>query len=350
MALSETPRDVDVIDANSRRDRCSRQTNRRRAVIATWCLPRVAASRCWPMCIDKAWSALGSRNSRGAGSQQNADGISAGRVSRGLRTVSSSLRLDGRPARHAARADNPGHRLVAAHGDDGARLSRSIPGERAICVSGRDAIPVRGISGGIVPRMGPRDDRLDSAHRRGTAQGLVWTFSRVGGAIGPFLYFGLFNLSGVWTTPLWILAGCRRGVGHCVLALVSQSAGRERSSQCRRTGVDCSRSPTADRRSRAHPLAGDCEMRERLGVVPDVRLRGFRGQLHHQPAARLFARCATTLSGRHHVDYGSAAGRWNFLVRAGGLSFRLDHAALGQPQMGKAIQRRVWTWLRGAGA
>jgi MFS transporter, ACS family, glucarate transporter len=41
---------------------------------------------------------------------------------------------------------------------------------------------------------------------RGTAQGTVWMFSRLGGAVAPFLFGGLFELSGTWTTPLWVLA------------------------------------------------------------------------------------------------------------------------------------------------
>ncbi|MSQ96078.1 MAG: MFS transporter [Gemmataceae bacterium] len=42
---------------------------------------------------------------------------------------------------------------------------------------------------------------------RGSAQGLVWTFSRVGGALSPFLFTGLFLFFGTWTTPFLALAG-----------------------------------------------------------------------------------------------------------------------------------------------
>jgi ACS family glucarate transporter-like MFS transporter len=41
---------------------------------------------------------------------------------------------------------------------------------------------------------------------RGTAQGTVWMFSRVGGAAAPFLFDALLKLCGIWTTPLWLLA------------------------------------------------------------------------------------------------------------------------------------------------
>ena len=42
---------------------------------------------------------------------------------------------------------------------------------------------------------------------RGTAQGTVWTFSRIGGALGPFFFYWLLLLSATWTMPLWYLAG-----------------------------------------------------------------------------------------------------------------------------------------------
>jgi sugar phosphate permease len=42
---------------------------------------------------------------------------------------------------------------------------------------------------------------------RASAQGTVWMFSRLGGAVGPFLFLGLFDLCGTWTTPFWLLAG-----------------------------------------------------------------------------------------------------------------------------------------------
>jgi sugar phosphate permease len=42
---------------------------------------------------------------------------------------------------------------------------------------------------------------------RASAQGMVWTFSRLGGAFVPFLFLWLFRSSGTWTTPFWVLAG-----------------------------------------------------------------------------------------------------------------------------------------------
>jgi sugar phosphate permease len=42
---------------------------------------------------------------------------------------------------------------------------------------------------------------------RATAQGAIWTFSRLGGAIVPFLFTGMLWVFGTWTTPFWIMAG-----------------------------------------------------------------------------------------------------------------------------------------------
>ncbi|HUE14797.1 MAG TPA: MFS transporter [Planctomycetaceae bacterium] len=42
---------------------------------------------------------------------------------------------------------------------------------------------------------------------RASAQGMVWMFSRLGGAVGPFMFLALFDLCGTWTTPFWLLAG-----------------------------------------------------------------------------------------------------------------------------------------------
>jgi ACS family glucarate transporter-like MFS transporter len=42
---------------------------------------------------------------------------------------------------------------------------------------------------------------------RATAQGTVWTFSRLGGVVSSFVFLGLFQLFGTWTTPFWCLAG-----------------------------------------------------------------------------------------------------------------------------------------------
>jgi sugar phosphate permease len=42
--------------------------------------------------------------------------------------------------------------------------------------------------------------------QRGFAQGLVWTFSRLGGALAPPLYLWLFRACGGWAPPFWLLA------------------------------------------------------------------------------------------------------------------------------------------------
>lgn len=42
---------------------------------------------------------------------------------------------------------------------------------------------------------------------RGTAQGIVWMFSRLGGAISPFIFLWLYQYFGDWRSPLWIVAG-----------------------------------------------------------------------------------------------------------------------------------------------
>lgn len=41
---------------------------------------------------------------------------------------------------------------------------------------------------------------------RARAQGLVWMFSRLGGAVVPFLFAGMLWYFGAWTTPFWIMA------------------------------------------------------------------------------------------------------------------------------------------------
>src|SRR5882724_10334888 len=41
---------------------------------------------------------------------------------------------------------------------------------------------------------------------RGSAQGTIWMFSRLGGAVGPFLFLWLFQFFETWSTPLVVLA------------------------------------------------------------------------------------------------------------------------------------------------
>lgn len=50
---------------------------------------------------------------------------------------------------------------------------------------------------------------------RGTAQGLIWMFSRLGGALVPFLFTWMLLLFGTWTTPLWVMAGL--GIAWCAI-------------------------------------------------------------------------------------------------------------------------------------
>jgi sugar phosphate permease len=52
------------------------------------------------------------------------------------------------------------------------------------------------------------------ARERASAQGWVWTFSRLGGALIPFFFRWLVNLFGTWTTAFWLLAGA--GILWCV--------------------------------------------------------------------------------------------------------------------------------------
>jgi sugar phosphate permease len=49
---------------------------------------------------------------------------------------------------------------------------------------------------------------------RGLAQGIVWTFSRLGGAVSPFVFLWLLVLFGTWTTPFWVVGGM--GIAWCV--------------------------------------------------------------------------------------------------------------------------------------
>jgi sugar phosphate permease len=51
--------------------------------------------------------------------------------------------------------------------------------------------------------------------QRGFAQGLVWTFSRLGGALAPLVLLWLLNFFGAWDTPLLLIAGL--GLLWCAL-------------------------------------------------------------------------------------------------------------------------------------
>src|SRR5437868_4257236 len=42
--------------------------------------------------------------------------------------------------------------------------------------------------------------------QRGLAQGIIWTGSRLGGALAPLLLFWLLEFFGGWETPLWLSA------------------------------------------------------------------------------------------------------------------------------------------------
>ena len=54
------------------------------------------------------------------------------------------------------------------------------------------------------------------AEQRGLAQGMVWTFSRLGGFVAPFLFLWLFRTAGGrWAPPFWYLAGL--GALWCVV-------------------------------------------------------------------------------------------------------------------------------------
>jgi len=50
---------------------------------------------------------------------------------------------------------------------------------------------------------------------RGSAQGIVWMFSRAGGAMAPFLFLWLFQFFGTWSTPLVVLGAL--GLVWCAL-------------------------------------------------------------------------------------------------------------------------------------
>jgi sugar phosphate permease len=41
---------------------------------------------------------------------------------------------------------------------------------------------------------------------RARAQGIVWMFSRLGGAMVPFVFMAMLRFFGTWTTPFWIMA------------------------------------------------------------------------------------------------------------------------------------------------
>src|SRR5206468_990303 len=48
---------------------------------------------------------------------------------------------------------------------------------------------------------------------RGTAQGLIWTSGRLGGAVIPLILVPLFARLGNWRTPFWLLSGL--GLAWC---------------------------------------------------------------------------------------------------------------------------------------
>ena len=50
---------------------------------------------------------------------------------------------------------------------------------------------------------------------RASAQGTVWMFSRLGGALSPFLFLWLFQYFGTWSTPLVVLSSL--GVAWCAV-------------------------------------------------------------------------------------------------------------------------------------
>src|SRR5262245_53239739 len=41
-------------------------------------------------------------------------------------------------------------------------------------------------------------------HERASAQGTIWTFSRLGGALVPFVFLGLLGVLGSWTAVFWV--------------------------------------------------------------------------------------------------------------------------------------------------
>ncbi len=52
--------------------------------------------------------------------------------------------------------------------------------------------------------------------QRGMAQGMVWTFSRLGGFLAPFLFLALYRAAGDrWAPPFWFLAAL--GAGWCAV-------------------------------------------------------------------------------------------------------------------------------------
>ncbi len=53
------------------------------------------------------------------------------------------------------------------------------------------------------------------APERGSAQGMIWTFSRLGGFLAPLLFLWLLQLTGGWATPFWLLGGL--GLLWCAL-------------------------------------------------------------------------------------------------------------------------------------
>ncbi len=123
---------------------------------------------------------------------------------------------------------------------------------------------------------------------RGTAQGTVWMFSRLGGAVAPFLFGGLFELFGTWTTPLWVLAA----LGPCGAIPVGSGFAIDRR-KCRESTRPSGGSSAPDER---HPLRmgkrrgsrrARFDLGQCVGAVLDVRTGRLGWQLCHDALAQL---------------------------------------------------------------
>src|SRR5579884_1155727 len=113
-----------------------------------------------------------------------------------LRHLPGARRPAGRLVRGQTLAYSPGPGLGVAHW--GRRLDCPFPHGRvvAVRVPACSPLPLRGATGRRLPGPGARLDRLDADATARLRPGLVWTFSRLGGAVAPLLYLWLFRACG----------------------------------------------------------------------------------------------------------------------------------------------------------
>ena len=172
---------------------------------------------------------------------------------------------------------------------------------------------------------------------RTSAQGIVWMFSRLGAPSGPSYSCGSIATFTSGRPP----CGCSAEWGSS--AVVHFGSGFATGpNKCRRSTPPKRADRGRPRRSRrgggSRSVVGLVEVGQRLGTVPDVRIRGIGGEFHHQPAPRLPAQPAQPVARNGHVSIGIAAGGGGRFVRHRRIPVGLDRPPLAEPQVGPASE------------